>query len=211
MRVGLEVLRLRLFPPRHAGWDISRQRIKKLLQNLLKNYVNRAHPPRMCPVMIINNVLWLIIRRGRGRGLLWKAIGKSPAPLLFKRSLFNQLAPDLLGTLVSLSAPTQWVDPYGKKGWVFQTPFEIRFNPFCRSSQSLSWLQGNVSISSQCLRKYISVCHFNEAAITVFFFFYFPPVDSVEWPDGRDSNLRDLQLSSLPSSTPSSALVFRSL
>lgn len=29
MRVGLEVLRLRLFPPRHAGWHISRQRIKK--------------------------------------------------------------------------------------------------------------------------------------------------------------------------------------
>lgn len=130
MRVGLEVLRLRLFPPRHAGWHISRQRIKKWLQNLLKNYVNRAHPPRMCPVMIINNALWLIIRgRRRRRGVLWKAIGNSPAPLLFKRSLFNQLAPDLLGTLVSLSAPTQWVDPYGKKGWVFQTPFRYGLTP----------------------------------------------------------------------------------
>lgn len=50
MRVGLEVLRLRLFPPRHAGWHMSRQTIKKWLENLLKNYVNRAastaHVPR---------------------------------------------------------------------------------------------------------------------------------------------------------------------
>lgn len=53
-------------------WLAHRQakNTKKWLQNPLKNYVNRAHPPRMCPVMIINNALRLIIQGGlrEGRG-----------------------------------------------------------------------------------------------------------------------------------------------
>lgn len=45
---------------------------------------------------------------GRGRrGASLKGDWQLASPLLFKASLFNQLAPDLLGTLVSPRAPTQ--------------------------------------------------------------------------------------------------------
>jgi len=80
-----------------------------------QNYGNRAHPPRMCPVMIINNASRLIMEGGGwGRGGPLKGDWHLASPL-FKWSLFNQLAADLLGTLVSLAAPTQWVDPCGRK------------------------------------------------------------------------------------------------
>lgn len=126
----------------------------------------------MCPVMIINNALWLIIR-----GLLWKAIGNSPAPLLFKRSLFNQLAPDLLGTLVSLSAPTQWVDPYGKKGWVFQTPFRYGLTPSVSQVKAYLDYRGMSASRAMSATVYLSIFHIDQAAIIFFRCFYSPLVD----------------------------------
>jgi len=48
-----------------------------------KNYVNRAHPPRMCPVMIINNALRLITGGG-GASLKGDWHLASPPPIQMK-------------------------------------------------------------------------------------------------------------------------------
>lgn len=142
-------------------------------------------------------------RREERRGASLKGDWQVASPLLFKPSLFNQLAPDLLGTLVSLSAPTQWVDPYGKKGWVFQTPFRYALTPSVGRVKAyleygvavdvvLVVVGGkDVSVSSQCLRQYLdnlsrwSSCDhslfprifffgkFSKKLQTTFFFFFF--------------------------------------
>lgn len=148
----------------------------------------------MCPVMIINNALWLIIRGASLKGD-WQLA--SP-PLLFKRSLFNQLAPDLLGTLVSLSAPTQWVDPYGKKGWVFQTPFRYGLTPSVSQVKAYLDYRGMSASRAMSATVYLSIFHIDQAAITVFSLLLFSSCRLwTDWTIATQTSAISNQLSSL--------------
>lgn len=98
----------------------------------------------------------------------------------------------------------------GKKGWVFQTlPSDTALTPSVSRVNRLSRpLRGNVSVSSQCLRQYLSISHIDQEAIAVFFFSFcavFPPPVDV---DGVGTQKRNRKKTPTPRSLQPTFFLF---